>query len=139
MIVNIGAFVGPVVASLARQHDWTYVFNISSAVIVINLILVLLFFKEPARTESQTSFGQEVSKIFRNIWEALRDLKFVIFLLIIVGFWTMYNQLFYTLPVFIDQWMDTSVVYNNLHNVWPWLAEQIGTPEKTIAARNNFV
>ncbi len=134
MIVNIGAFVGPVVASLARQHDWTYVFNISSAVIVINLILVLLFFKEPARTESQTSFGQEVSKIFRNIWEALRDLKFVIFLLIIVGFWTMYNQLFYTLPVFIDQWMDTSVVYNNLHNVWPWLAEQIGTPEKTIAA-----
>lgn len=134
MIVNIGAFIGPVVASLARQHDWTYVFNISSAVIVINLILVLLFFKEPARTESQTSFGQEVLKIFGNIWEALKDLKFVIFLLIIVGFWTMYNQLFYTLPVFIDQWMDTSVVYDNLHNVWPWLAEQIGTPEKTIAA-----
>jgi proton-dependent oligopeptide transporter, POT family len=134
MIVNIGAFVGPVVASLARQHDWHYVFYISSAVIVLNLVLAILFFKEPARTESQTSFEQEVKKILRNIYTALKDFKFLIFLLIIVGFWTMYNQLFYTLPVFIDQWMDTSVVYNNIYKVWPWFAEQVGTAEKTIAA-----
>lgn len=134
MIVNIGAFIGPIVASLARQHNWTYVFNISASVILLNLILVVLFFKEPAKSESQTSFGQELGKILRNILEALKDLRFVVFLLIIVGFWTMYNQLFYTLPVFIDQWMDTSVVYNNLYNLWPWLAVQLGTPEKTIAA-----
>jgi MFS family permease len=134
MIVNIGAFVGPFVASLARQHDWHYVFYVSSAVIVLNLIIVILFFKEPARTESQTSFGQEVKKILGNIYTALKDFKFLIFLLIIVGFWTMYNQLFYTLPVFIDQWMDTSVVYNNIYKVWPWFAEQVGTADKTIAA-----
>lgn len=134
MIVNIGAFVGPVVASLARQHDWHYVFYISSAVIVLNLVLAILFFKEPARTESQTSFGQEVKKILLNIYTALKDFKFLVFLLIIVGFWTMYNQLFYTLPVFIDQWMDTSVVYNNIYKIWPWFAEQVGTADKTIAA-----
>jgi MFS family permease len=46
----------------------------------------------------------------------------------------MYNQLFYTLPVFIDQWMDTSIVYQNIYKIWPWLAEQIGTADKTIAA-----
>lgn len=134
MIVNIGAFVGPVVASLARQNAWVNVFNISSGVIVFNLLLVIVFFKEPDRLVTKTSFGKEVKKIFLNIFEALKDLKFVFFLLIIVGFWTMYNQLFYTLPVFIDQWMDTSVVYDNIYRVWPWLAEQIGTSEKTIAA-----
>jgi dipeptide/tripeptide permease len=134
MIVNIGAFVGPVVASLARQHDWHYVFYISSAVILLNIVLAILFFKEPARTESQTSFGQEVKKILGNIYTALKDFKFLIFLLIIVGFWTMYNQLFYTLPVFIDQWMDTSVVYDNIYKIWPWFAEQVGTADKTIAA-----
>ncbi len=134
MIVNIGAFIGPIVASLARQHDWHYVFNISASVIVVNLIIVILFFKEPARTKSQTSFGEEILKILRNIWEALRDVKLLIFLLIIVGFWTMYNQLFYTLPVFIDQWMDTSIVYNSIYKVWPWFAEQVGTADKTIAA-----
>jgi len=134
MIVNIGAFVGPVVASLARQNSWVNVFNISSGVIVFNLILVILFFKEPERSASQTSFREEIKKIFRNIFEALRDMRLVVFLLIIIGFWTMYNQLFYTLPVFIDQWMDTSVVYDNIYRIWPWLAEQIGTSEKTIAA-----
>jgi len=134
MIVNIGAFVGPVVASLARQNDWIYVFNISAGVIIFNLLLVILFFREPERSVIKTSFIEEVKKIFLNIYEALKDLKFVVFLLIIVGFWTMYNQLFYTLPVFIDQWMDTSVVYDNIHRIWPWLAEQIGTPQKTIAA-----
>jgi len=134
MIVNIGAFVGPVVASLARQHAWVNVFNISSAIIVFNLLLVILFFKEPERSCSETGFFKEIKKIFKNIFEALKDIKLVVFLLIIVGFWTMYNQLFYTLPVFIDQWMDTSVVYDNIHRVWPWLAEQVGTPEKTIAA-----
>ncbi|HPX74956.1 MAG TPA: MFS transporter [Bacteroidales bacterium] len=134
MIVNIGAFIGPIVASLARQHDWKYVFYISSAVILINLVLVILFFKEPEREIKQNKFTEELKIIFKNIFEALKDMKFVVFLLIIVGFWTMYNQLFYTLPVFIDQWMDTSIVYNKLHSVWPWLAETIGTPEKTIAA-----
>lgn len=134
MIVNIGAFIGPIVASLARQSGWVNVFNISAGVIVLNMLLVILFFKEPEREKSSKSFGQELKTIFGNIFEALRDVKFVIFLLIIVGFWTMYNQLFYTLPVFIDQWMDTSIVYDNLYSVWPWLAEQIGTPEKTIAA-----
>jgi dipeptide/tripeptide permease len=134
MIVNIGAFVGPVVASLARQNSWVNVFNISSGVIVFNLLLVILFFKEPERSASQTSFREEIKKIFRNIFEALRDMRLVVFLLIIIGFWTMYNQLFYTLPVFIDQWMDTSVVYDNIYRIWPWLAEQIGTSEKTIAA-----
>jgi dipeptide/tripeptide permease len=134
MIVNIGAFIGPIVASMARQLDWIYVFYISSGVILFNLLLVILFFKEPARIVKSTSFGQELKQIFRNIFEALKDLKFVVFLLIIVGFWTMYNQLFYTLPVFIDQWMDTSVVYENIYKIWPWLAESIGTKDKTIAA-----
>lgn len=134
MIVNIGAFIGPIVASLSRQKDWHYVFVISSTVIFINLILVILFFKDPIKPRKDSKFKEEIIKIFRNILEALKDVKFVIFLLIVAGFWTMYNQLFYTLPVFIDQWMDTSIVYQNIYKIWPWLAEQIGTADKTIAA-----
>lgn len=134
MIVNIGAFIGPIVASLARQSDWSYVFNISSVVILLNLILVIFFFKEPTKPKKSESFIQELRKIFVNILEALKDFKFLMFLIIIIGFWTIYYQLFYTLPVFIDQWMDTSIVYNKIYNIWPWLAEQIGTKDKTIAA-----
>jgi MFS family permease len=39
-----------------------------------------------------------------------------------------------SLPVFIDQWVDTKVVFNFLLNYWPWLAHQLGTAEGTIPA-----
>ena len=46
------------------------------------------------------------------MFSIVKDLKFVVFLLIVAEFWTMYNQLFFTLPVFISQWIDTSVLYH---------------------------
>jgi hypothetical protein len=93
---------------------------------------VLLFYKEPERIISSEPLGKSIIGIFLNITTALRDIKFVILLLIIVGFWTMYNQLFYLLPVFVDQWVNTTLLYNLIHNVSPWLAEKIGTPEGII-------
>jgi dipeptide/tripeptide permease len=42
--------------------------------------------------------------------------------------------LYYSFPVFVDQWVDTSALYDGIHVVWPWLAEAIGTPEGTITA-----
>jgi dipeptide/tripeptide permease len=133
MIVNIGAFIGPVFASKFRAIDWQYVFYMSSAIICINFILVLAFFKEPPRSDSNLDFVASIKKIGKNIVTVLADYRLVVFLLIIVGFWSMYLQLFYTLPVFIEQWMDTSTIYNALNNLSPTLAQAIGTPEHTIA------
>jgi dipeptide/tripeptide permease len=45
----------------------------------------------------------------------------------------MYNQLFYTLPVFIDQWVDTTGIYHALASLSPGLASAIGTAQGTIA------
>lgn len=133
MIVNIGAFVGPVFASKLREIDWSYVFMMASGVILINLALVLVFFREPPREASSGPLGRSVVQILKNIATALSDMKLLIFLLIIIGFWTMYNQLFYTLPVFIEQWLDTSVIYDSLESISPRLAAAIGTPQGDIA------
>lgn len=133
MMVNIGAFVGPIVASKLRGLDWQYVFFASSLVSLVNLIILLLFFKEPSREQNKLPLGKSMAGIFKNIITALGDVRFLIFLIIITGFWTMYNQLFYTLPVFIDQWMDTSVLYNFIHDLQPGLARAAGTAGGTIA------
>jgi MFS family permease len=55
--------------------------------------------------------GESNRKVFENITGIFFDSRFIIFLFIVAGFWTMYYQLFYTLPVFISQWVDTSVLY----------------------------
>lgn len=133
MMVNIGAFIGPIVASKLRGFDWQYVFITSSLVTVLNLVIVVFFYKEPEREKSTDPLGKSILKILNNIKVAVSDRNLLFFLIIITGFWTMYNQLFYTLPVFIDQWMDTSLLYNAIHNFWPGFARALGTPEGTIA------
>lgn len=127
MIVNVGAFIGPIVASILRGWSWSYVFTMSAVAILLNLVVVILFFKEPEREQNTEPLGKSLKTVFKNIYVALSDTKLLVFLIIIVGFWTMYNQLFYTLPVFIDQWVHTAALFDSINNVWPWLAKALDT------------
>ena len=111
MMVNLGAFIGPLVSLVLQKQSYDYVFYISAIIISLNFIM-LIFYKEPEREIKKESFAQALGNVFKNIYVALADVKFAIFLILVAGFWTMYNQLFFTLPVFISQWVDTSVVYN---------------------------
>jgi dipeptide/tripeptide permease len=135
MIVNIGAFIGPIVASVLRGFSWNYVFIMSSAAILVNLLIVILFYKEPAREKNTEPLSKAIVSILKNIIKALSDIKLLVFLILVIGFWTMYNQLFYTLPVFIDQWVHTDSMYEFVSGIWPWLGQALDTQhESRIAA-----
>ena len=137
MMVNIGAFIGPFVTSFFRKYSWDYVFYASAIVIAFNFVLLILFFKEPDRDKGRDqtlSFKDELLRLTGNIREALSDWRFFLFLLIIAGFWTMYYQLFLSLPVFIDQWVNTRPVFSFLNTIWPWLAGKMGSADGTIPA-----
>lgn len=111
MMVNLGAFIGPLVTLILKKDSYDYVFYASAMVIALNFIF-LLFYKEPEREKSDLSLFASLGKVFNNIFIAIRDIKLVVFLVLVAGFWTMYNQLFMTLPVFIEQWVDTSSIYD---------------------------
>lgn len=112
MMVNIGAFFGPMVTLLFKDGASHLIFYISAGIVSLNFLL-LLFYKEPAREERVAEpLRETIRAIGRNMASILKDLRFVAFLLIIAGFWTMYNQLFFTLPVFISQWVDTHALYD---------------------------
>ncbi len=135
MIVNIGSFIGPIVASILRGFDWSYLFTMSSIAILVNLVIVLIFFKEPQQEKNSEPLGKAIVTIFKNIRLALSDMKLLVFLILMVGFWTMYNQLFYTLPVFIEQWVHTEAMLETIRGFWPWLAEAVDTQNNgTVAA-----
>lgn len=50
---------------------------------------------------------------------------FMVYLLIITGFWTVYLQIFITLPVFIRDFVDTSDLVRLLHSLSPWLHDRL--------------
>ncbi|HAM97069.1 MAG TPA: MFS transporter [Marinilabiliales bacterium] len=133
MMVNIGAFVGPLVALQFSETAFRMVFYISAVFILVNVV-ILLFYREPERQAQTDDLWQAIRRIFINIFTALSDVKLVVFLLIVAGFWTMYYQLFFSLSVFITQWVDTGMVYQWLHESWPWLIGKIGSPDGTIKA-----
>ncbi len=133
MMVNIGAFFGPMVTLLFKNSSYDLVFYISAGIVSLNFIL-LLFYKEPDRIKSSDSLLESIRKVFRNIILVVKDIKFMLFLLIVAGFWTMYNQLFFTLPVFIAQWVDTASVYNFFHSYLPFFSENYGMADGQMEA-----
>lgn len=121
MMVNLGAFFGPMLTLLYSTSSYSMVFHISAGMIAINF-LILFFYKEPDRIPSTESLKQSMITVFKNIGLVIKDLRFVLFLVIVAGFWTMYNQLFFTLPVFIEQWVDTNNLYHFFNHFLPFIA-----------------
>ena len=56
-VVNVGGFLAPLCASALRGSSetptWHYVFFSAALVTTVNLMLTLLFFKEPERSEKE--------------------------------------------------------------------------------------
>ncbi|MDN3640073.1 MFS transporter [Simiduia curdlanivorans] len=50
------------------------------------------------------------------------EANFLLYLLILAGFWTVYNQLFFTLPLYIRDFVDTSDLVRALYTIHPNLA-----------------
>ena len=44
MVVNIGAMIGPYLASELRELKWQYIFMMSSGIILVNIIILLIFY-----------------------------------------------------------------------------------------------
>ena len=127
MMVNIGGFVGPAMSSYLRtEYGWKIIFIQAAVVIGLNLIFLLLFYKEPkiVKTDKEPILT-EIKNSLLNIVEALKDKRLTVLLILMIGFWTMYNQLFYTLPNFIEDWIDTSVVSNWINVHIPFLSKTI--------------
>jgi len=174
MMVNIGGFVGPIVAGIVRAISWEYVFIASAIWISFNFIILSIFYKDPVKVDS--SANKKLKDVFSGmvevlgngrfflfifglllilvmgskftadntltwgqiiwitfIWLAINvildilfkkkkdenrswllqpmkigDWKFGLFLLLMSGFWTSFNQIFYTLNLYIQDFVDTS-------------------------------
>jgi dipeptide/tripeptide permease len=202
MMVNVGGFIGPMVAAVVRGWGWTLIFLLSSGWIGINLLLLLLFYREPplATVELQVMrFGQRLKRVWIDMthvlgnsrfflfvavllvllmlaggewitwprcgsltlawivlnlladgllralgraggrpeegklepfWTPMRlgDWRFGLYLVIFSGFWTVLNQIYMTLPVYVKDWVDTTSIQDGVRSflsVIPLLGERL--------------
>jgi len=117
--VNIGGFMGPLLAGYMRKMQWRYVFLSCAALIACNFLL-LLTYKEPGKAErlERARLAKERGEKREPLWkESLRELKkkhVWLYLAIFSGFWYMFNALFDVLPAHIEDWVDTRDIVRTL-------------------------
>ena len=104
-LVNIGGAAGPFVASLVHRHmSVSNVFRVAALSVFLMFFAVLLFFKEPRRSdEVQTP---SLGKAARNFLTAIANPRFMIFLLIFSGYWIVYWQEFIILPLYVHDYIN---------------------------------
>ncbi|UCF66517.1 MAG: MFS transporter, partial [Acidobacteriota bacterium] len=170
MMVNIGGFLGPLLAGVVRGWSWSYVFYASAVWILLVNLTCFLFYKEPPRdaeAESQRTLRSVFSGMIHvvgnvrffilisglllvmvlgskwiaagsmfqlaGLWLGINlaydvilrlarcgthspwplqpmrvgETRYLVFLLLMAGFWVSFNQVFMTLPEYIRDYVDT--------------------------------
>ncbi len=112
--VNIGGWIGPLIALQMRLLSWKYVFYINAGVICLNFLL-LLTYREPGKEERlarQQRLRQDPQGQQRSLaLEALAELKkphLALYLIIFSVWWLMFPMLWDVLPKYIEDWVDTA-------------------------------
>lgn len=111
--VNIGAFIGPLLAGAMRKMEWRYVFLACAGIICLNFLL-LLTYREPGieerkrREEAFKKSGQKRRLMIFDTLAELRKMHLFLFVMIFSGFYFMFYSLFDVLPNYIDDWVNTS-------------------------------
>ncbi len=117
--VNIGGFLGPIVAGYLRKMSWQNVFFACAAIISINFLLLLIYKEQGKEERLARNKKVKAGKIKQDslVVESLREITkphVWTYLLVFSGFWFMFHSLFDVLPLFIDQWVDTSDIVRSI-------------------------
>jgi len=117
--VNIGGFIGPLLAAQLRQLEWAHVFYACAAIIALNFLL-LLTYKEVDQEErlahrEQVKSGdiQETSLWRDSLHELLRPVM-IWYMILFSGFWFMLMAFWDVAPLYFRDWVDTSVMVRHL-------------------------
>jgi len=187
MMVNVGGFLGPIVAGIVRGWSWTYVFWASAIWIGFLALTCILFYRDPRTAEDKAETGsRSLAEVMQGMvavvgngrffvlvsgvltvlvmgskwWDfkligpiaaawiafnliidvflrmagrradqgtwllqpmAVGEGRYMVFLLLMAGFWTSFNQIFLTLPEYIRDYGDTGDVIRALTPAAGWI------------------
>jgi proton-dependent oligopeptide transporter, POT family len=120
-MVNIGASFGPLILGRLRAISWQNAYIAAAVAIGVMFVITLLFYKEPERQFS----GDTLAKKFRDMGEALSNIKFTVFLILLgLFFWLPFWSFFNLLPKYVESYLDGHKLYLNIKSVMgPWIAD----------------
>jgi len=89
-MINLGAFLAPLVVSVLKGFSWSYVFVASSLYCAAMLLPAAFVFREPQRPASTKSLRE----VLAGAAEVLGDARFMLMVVVYSVFWILYFQTF---------------------------------------------
>ncbi|MBN2134349.1 MAG: MFS transporter [Acidobacteria bacterium] len=120
-MINLGAFLFPIIAGQLKLIDWKYVFMMSSLSCALMFIPVIFFYKDPELPGKAKSFKETAS----NAAMVLGDSRFMFMLFIYSCFWILYFQNFGSVLWYLRDYIDPTAVNQGmtsfLNTVFGWI------------------
>ena len=105
--INLGAFLFPLIlVTWLKAIDWRYVFYLSALGTGLMLIPAFFLYKEPPRPENRKSLGE----VLVGAVLVLKDIRFVLMIVIYSGFWVLYFQMFHTVLWYMKDFVDMTPI-----------------------------
>ena len=89
-MINLGAFLAPLVVSWLKGFSWKYVFMASAGYCAAMLLPTIFIYREPARPEST----KRLKEVLSGAAEVLGDARFMLMVVVYSVFWILYFQTF---------------------------------------------
>jgi dipeptide/tripeptide permease len=123
-MINLGAFLAPLVVSVLKGFSWQAVFTASAAYTGAMLLPAIFLYRDPPMPASRKTFKE----VLGGAAEVLSDARFVLMIVVYSGFWVLYFQNFGSVLWYLRDFVDREPVSAA---VTGWFAA-IGLPVKFV-------
>lgn len=105
-MINLGAFLAPLLVSYLKGFSWNYVFVASSLYCGLMLLPTLFLFNEPEKPANTKS----LKDVLNGAAMVLGDARFMLMIFVYSFFWILYFQNFGSVLWFLRDFVDTAPV-----------------------------
>jgi len=119
-MINLGAFLAPLVVSYLKGLSWQYVFTASALYTGLMLLPTIFAYTDPPRPPSTKTLRD----VLIGAVEVLGDARFMLMIVVYSGFWILYFQNFGTVLFYLRDFIDRAPVSAALTSVF----QSVGLP-----------
>lgn len=105
-MINLGAFLAPLVVSYLKGFSWRYVFLASALYTGLMLLPTVFAFRDPARPTNTKSLRDTLM----GAAEVLGDARFMLMIVVYSGFWVLYFQNFGSVLWYLRDFVDPAPI-----------------------------
>ena len=105
-MINLGAFLAPLVVSVLKGFSWRYVFMASALYTGLMLLPTAFVFRDPPRPQST----KKLKEVLVGAAEVLGDARFMLMIVVYSGFWILYFQNFGSVLWYLRDFVDKAPV-----------------------------